>query len=74
MVITLHAPNSEFPNAVNASYTGIINSKLAKQQGADTPDAPKTDKADKWFQSHSAGSGPYELQKLHLRFAGDAGR
>ena len=23
VVITLHAPNSEFPNAVNASYTGI---------------------------------------------------
>ena len=65
VVITLHAPNSEFPNAVNASYTGIINSKLAKQQGAvDTPDAPKTDKADKWFQSHSAGSGPYELQSF----------
>src|SRR5204863_422280 len=34
VVITLHAPNAEFPNAVNASYTGIINSKLAKQQGA----------------------------------------
>jgi len=65
VVITLHAPNSEFPNAVNASYTGIINSKLAKQHGAvDTPDAPKTDTADKWFQSHSAGSGPYELQSF----------
>jgi peptide/nickel transport system substrate-binding protein len=65
VVITLHAPNSEFPNAVNASYTGILNSKLARQQGAsDAPDAAKTDKADKWFQSHSAGSGPYELQSF----------
>lgn len=65
VVITLHAPNSEFPNAVNASYTGIINSKLAEQQGAtDAANAPKTDKADKWFQSHSAGSGPYELQSF----------
>ncbi len=65
VVITLHAPNSEFPNAVNASYTGIINEKLAKSQGAsDAPDAAKADKADKWFQSHSAGSGPYELQSF----------
>jgi peptide/nickel transport system substrate-binding protein len=65
VVITLHAPNSEFPNAVNASYTGIINEKVAKAQGAsDAPDAAKTDKADKWFQSHSAGSGPYELQSF----------
>jgi peptide/nickel transport system substrate-binding protein len=65
VVVTLHAPNSEFPNAVNASYTGIINEKLAKSQGAsDSPDAAKADKADKWFQSHSAGSGPYELQSF----------
>jgi peptide/nickel transport system substrate-binding protein len=65
VVITLHAPNSEFPNAVNASYTGIINSKLAEQQGAtDAANAAKTDTADKWFQSHSAGSGPYELQSF----------
>lgn len=65
VVISLHAPNSEFPNAVNASYTGIINEKLAKSRGAsDAPDAAKVDKADKWFQSHSAGSGPYELQSF----------
>ncbi len=64
-VITLHGPNSEFPNAVNASYTGIINEKVAKAQGAsDATNAAKTDKADKWFQSHSAGSGPYELQSF----------
>jgi peptide/nickel transport system substrate-binding protein len=65
VVITLHGPNSEFPNAVNASYTGIINEKVAKAQGAsDATNAAKTDKADTWFQSHSAGSGPYELQSF----------
>ncbi|MEP7023514.1 MAG: ABC transporter substrate-binding protein [Actinomycetota bacterium] len=65
VAITLHGPNSEFPNAVNASYTGIINAKEAQQQGAsDAADAAKVDKADKWFQSHSAGSGPYELQSF----------
>lgn len=62
VVFKLHAPNAEFPNIVNAPYTAIINSKLAKQQGAsDASNAPKKDTAEKWFQSHSAGSGPYEL-------------
>lgn len=65
VVVKLHAPNSEFPNAVNASYTGIINSKLAKQNGAsDAANAAKTDTAEKWFLSHSAGSGPYELSSF----------
>src|SRR6266542_366805 len=59
------AAKFEFPNAVTASYTGIINEKVAKAQGAsDATNAAKTDKADKWFQSHSAGSGPYELQSF----------
>jgi peptide/nickel transport system substrate-binding protein len=44
---------------VNASYLGIVNSKVAQAQGA-TAD-PATDKAETWFLSNSAGSGPFEL-------------
>jgi peptide/nickel transport system substrate-binding protein len=57
--VTLSQPNSAFLAQVNASYLGIVNSKVAQAQGA-TAD-PATDKAETWFLSNSAGSGPFEL-------------
>jgi peptide/nickel transport system substrate-binding protein len=45
---------------VNASYLGIVEKKLAEAQGA-TAD-PTTDKAEPWFQSNSAGSGPFMVE------------
>ena len=68
--VTMSQPNSAFLAQVNASYLGIVNSKVAQAQGA-TAD-PTTDKAETWFLSHSAGSGPFELadytQGNELRF------
>ncbi|MDR2985079.1 MAG: ABC transporter substrate-binding protein [Nocardiopsaceae bacterium] len=65
VVVTLTTPDWEFPNQMSATYTSVINSKEVKANGGtDAADAPKTDKADHWFQSHSAGSGPYELQSF----------
>ena len=68
--VTLGAPNSAFLAQVNASYLGIINSKLATANGA-TLD-PATDKAETWFLSNSAGSGPFKLESYtsgsELRF------
>jgi peptide/nickel transport system substrate-binding protein len=58
--VTLTQSNSAFLAQVNASYLGIINSKAAEAQGA-TAD-PKTDKAETWFLSNSAGSGPFALE------------
>jgi len=58
--VTMSQPNSAFLAQVNASYLGIINMKAAVAQGA-TTDAT-TDKAGTWFQSNSAGSGPYTLE------------
>jgi peptide/nickel transport system substrate-binding protein len=64
-VVTLSRPDWEFPNQMSATYTSILNSKqVAAEGGSDAPDAAKVDKADHWFQSHSAGSGPYELQSF----------
>ncbi len=57
--VTLSAPNSAFLAQVNASYLGIVNSKVAQANGATTD--PNTDKAETWFLSNSAGSGPFEL-------------
>jgi peptide/nickel transport system substrate-binding protein len=46
---------------------GIVNSKLAKRNGAtDAANAAKADKAEKWFNSaasRGAGSGPYVLKQ-----------
>lgn len=64
-VVTLNAPDSEFPNAMSATYTSIINAKVAMAHGAsDASNAIKTDTAEHWFQSNSAGSGPYELKSF----------
>jgi peptide/nickel transport system substrate-binding protein len=64
VVVTLSRPSSEFLNETNASYMGIVNSTLAKQNGAtDAANASTADKAERWFLTHSAGSGPYVLQK-----------
>jgi peptide/nickel transport system substrate-binding protein len=58
--VTLSAANSAFLAQVNASYLGIVNSKVAQAQGATTD--PSTDKAETWFLANSAGSGPFELE------------
>ncbi|MCB4768813.1 ABC transporter substrate-binding protein [Ancylobacter sp. Lp-2] len=62
VVITLDASNSEFLNKLSAGFTGVINSDVAIAQGATADaDADKTDKAEAWFLTHSAGSGPFAL-------------
>ena len=63
VVATFEAPNSAFLPIVAASYLGIINSDVATAQGATAAaDADTADKAEEWFLSHSAGSGPYKLE------------
>ncbi len=58
--VGMSTANSAFLAQVNASYLGIVNSKVAAAQGA-TADA-KTDKAEPWFLANSAGSGPFVLE------------
>lgn len=60
---TLEAPNAEFLNKVSAPYTGIINADVAEEAGATAgEDAAEADKAEQWFLSNSAGSGPFTLE------------
>ncbi|MEY2580491.1 MAG: peptide/nickel transport system substrate-binding protein [Ilumatobacteraceae bacterium] len=63
VVATFSSPNSAFLPIAAASYLGVINSDVATAQGATAAtDADSTDKAEEWFLSHSAGSGPYMLE------------
>lgn len=59
VVVTTEGPNSAFFNIVSSGYTGIINSDLAIENGADT--SAEADEAEQWFFENSAGSGQYEL-------------
>lgn len=62
VIVKLAASDSSFLAKVNASYAGIINSKLASANGATAAkDADTTDKAEAWFLKNSAGGGPYTL-------------
>lgn len=64
VVANLSRPNSEFLATTAAPYTGIINSDVARENDAvEGADAATADKAGSWFQSNSAGSGPYVLDE-----------
>lgn len=64
VVITTTTPNSEFLGILAAPYTGIVNSKLASANGANAnADAATSDTSDTWFLAHSAGAGPFVLEK-----------
>lgn len=63
VVIVTSTPNSEFLGILSAPYTGIINSAVAKANGANAnPDAATSDTSETWFLANSAGSGPFVLQ------------
>jgi len=64
-VVTLGVSNAEFLNNMNAAYPVIVNSDVAKENGAtDAEDADTTDTAEPWFIENSAGSGPYVLDSF----------
>lgn len=62
VVVKLAAPNSEFLGILAAPYTGIVNSDLATENGANAnADADTTDQSEAWFLANSAGAGPFVL-------------
>ena len=62
VVITTSVPNPAVPEVLTMPTLGVLNSKLVEQHGgSDAKDASKTDKAASFFNTASAGSGPYEL-------------
>jgi peptide/nickel transport system substrate-binding protein len=63
VVLRSALPNPALLRIVPNPALGIVNSKVVKQQGGtDTPGANKSDKAEHYLLSHSAGSGPYVLK------------
>ncbi|WP_089229589.1 ABC transporter substrate-binding protein [Tistlia consotensis] len=63
VVVKLDAPNSEFLGVLTAPYTGVTNSDVAMQHGANDSDkADSTDTAESWFLQNSAGGGPFVLE------------
>ena len=59
----LNEPNGDWLAILSGQNGGIIDSKLAKENGAsDSPTADKDDKAEEWLNQNSAGSGPFILK------------
>ena len=63
VVLKSATPNPAIPVLVANTSLGIVNSKVVKAHGgSDAADADKTDKAEAFLNSQSAGSGPYILK------------
>jgi peptide/nickel transport system substrate-binding protein len=63
VVLKSATPNPAIPVLVANTSLGIVNSKVVKANGgSDAADADKTDKAESFLNSQSAGSGPYILK------------
>jgi len=63
VVFKLKAPDASFLTKLTYNGFAVIDSALAIKNGAtNAPDANTADKAKLWFDSHSAGSGPYVIE------------
>ncbi|HEY6760324.1 MAG TPA: ABC transporter substrate-binding protein [Baekduia sp.] len=64
VVVTSKKANPALLRILATPPTSILNSKVVKAHGgSDAKDADKTDKAEAYLQTASAGSGPYVLQQ-----------
>lgn len=61
---TAESPMLQLPAILANPALGIVDSKVVKENGGSTE--PGKDTAQKWFETNSAGSGPYKLEKLDL--------
>ena len=62
VIIRLTGPHSDFLQLLTAGMFSIINSDVAIANGALSDEtAVKSDKAEAWFLTHSAGSGAFVL-------------
>lgn len=63
VVVTSATPNPNVPVVLAMPATGILNADVAKQHGAtDAADAASVDTGQKYLDTASAGSGPYQLK------------
>ena len=60
--VELNEPDATFLAALAAGVFSLIDSKSVKAAGGvETANADKEDKAEQWFYTNSAGTGPYRL-------------
>jgi peptide/nickel transport system substrate-binding protein len=63
VVLRSDKPNPALPKVVMTPTLSVVNSKVAKQNDAtDAADAATADRSEPFFNSESAGSGPYVLE------------
>ncbi|TXN32312.1 ABC transporter substrate-binding protein [Lacisediminihabitans profunda] len=63
VVLTTKTATPALPSILANPALGILNSKVVKAHGGTTTDK---DSAEKYLNTHSAGSGPYVLSSLNL--------
>ena len=65
VVVTSDRPNPNVPTILAMPAAGIVNSKIVEAQGGSAAsNAASSDKATKYLDSNSAGSGPYVLESF----------
>ncbi len=65
VVLTSQDPNPAIPFIIPNPALGIVNSKVVKAHGGtDQPGADKSDSAESFLNSESAGTGPYTLKSF----------
>ena len=65
VVLTSQTANPAIPFIIPNPALGIVNSKVVKAHGGtDQPGADKSDTAEQFLNSQSAGSGPYTLKSF----------
>ncbi|EHQ90813.1 ABC transporter substrate-binding protein [Desulfosporosinus youngiae] len=63
VVFNLKEQDASFLTKLTYNAFGVIDSKVAMEHGAtNAADANTSDKAKLWFDTHSAGSGPYVIE------------
>jgi peptide/nickel transport system substrate-binding protein len=64
VVLSTKAPNAAIPEIVANPSLGVLESSLVEAHGGtDGANAATADKAENWLNTHSAGSGPYEISE-----------
>ncbi len=67
VVLSTKAPNAAIPEIVTNPSLGVLEASVVKAHGGtDAADAAKKDTAEAWLNSHSAGSGPYEISSWNV--------
>ncbi len=67
VVLSTKAPDAAIPEIVANPSLGVLEASVVEAQGGtDASNAATTDKAENWLNTHSAGSGPYEMSEWNL--------